>query len=176
MSASDPNEIFDPTEPPPRAATPQSTRLSRLMREAGWILFLALAAYLVMIFASHHASDPGWFNTGKEGTVLNKGGTMGATISQFAFGVFGLSAWWFVLLAAWAVMRLFHRVEIWSVFDHRNLVIALCGFSILLVASSTLEALRLYSFVTDLPHAAGGVIGSLLSGPVETGQIGRAHV
>ena len=139
------------------------------MREAGWIVFLALAFYLVLIFASYQASDPGWFYTGREGAVLNKGGTMGATISQFAFGVFGLSAWWFVLLAAWVVIRLFHRVEIWSMFDHRNLAIALSGFAMLLVASSTLEALRLHSMANSLPEGPGGVIGNLLSGVVHTG-------
>ena len=143
MSARNLNEIFDPSAPPPRAETPQSTRLSRLMREAGWIVFLALAFYLVLIFATYHANDPGWFFTGAEGPVLNKGGAMGATLSQFAFGVFGLSAWWLVLLAAWVVIRLFRRVEIWSMFDHRNLAIALGGFVILLLASCTLAALRL---------------------------------
>ncbi len=161
--------MFDPTAPPTRADTPQSTRLSRLMREAGWLVFLALAVYLVLIFASFHASDPGWFYTGKDGPVLNKGGAMGATISQFAFGVFGLSAWWLVLLAAWVVIRLFRRVEIWSMFDQRNLAIALTGFVLLLVASSTLEALRLHSVTTSLPNGPGGVIGSVLSGVVETG-------
>ena len=169
MSTSDLNESFDPTVSPSRAETPQSTRLSRLMREAGWLVFLALAVYLVLIFASFHATDPGWFYTGKEGPVLNKGGAMGATISQFAFGVFGLSAWWLVLLAAWVVVRLFRRVENWSMFDQRNLAIALTGFVLLLVTSSTLEALSLHSVTTSLPNGPGGVIGGLLSGAVETG-------
>ena len=169
MSTSDLNESFDPTVAPSRAETPQSTRLSRLMREAGWLVFLALAVYLVLIFASFHPTDPGWFYTGKEGPVLNKGGAMGATISQFAFGVFGLSAWWLVLLAAWVVVRLFRRVENWSMFDQRNLAIALTGFVLLLVTSSTLEALRLHSVTTPLPNGPGGVIGGLLSGAVETG-------
>ena len=169
MSTSDLNESFDPTVSPSRAETPQSTRLSRLMREAGWLVFLALAVYLVLIFASFHPTDPGWFYTGKEGPVLNKGGAMGATISQFAFGVFGLSAWWLVLLAAWVVVRLFRRVENWSMFDQRNLAIALSGFVLLLVTSSTLEALRLHSVTTPLPNGPGGVIGGLLSGAVETG-------
>ena len=169
MSTSDLNESFDPTVSPSRAETPQSTRLSRLMREAGWLVFLALAVYLVLIFASFHPTDPGWFYTGKEGPVLNKGGAMGATISQFAFGVFGLSAWWLVLLAAWVVVRLFRRVENWSMFDQRNLAIALTGFVLLLVTSSTLEALRLHSVTTSLPNGPGGVIGGLLSGAVETG-------
>ena len=168
MSARSDNDIFDPTAPPPRADTPQSTRLSRLMREAGWIVFLALAFYLLLIFATYHASDPGWFYTGKEGPVLNKGGSMGATLSQFAFGVFGLSAWWWVVLAAYVVIRLFRRVEIWSMFDHRNLAIALTGFAILLLASSTLEALRLHSLTTPLPNGPGGAVGTLLAGGLES--------
>ena len=169
MSTSNLNESFDPTVSPSRAETPQSTRLSRLMREAGWLVFLALAVYLVLIFASFHANDPGWFYTGKEGAILNKGGAMGATISQFAFGVFGLSAWWLVLLAAWVVVRLFRRVENWSMFDHRNFAIAMTGFVLLLVASSTLEALRLHSVTTSLPNGPGGVVGGLLAGAVEAG-------
>ncbi len=169
MSASNLNDILESTASPLRADTPQSTRLSRLLREAGWILFLSLAIYMALIFATYHASDPGWFYTGKEGPILNKGGAMGATISQFAFGVFGLSAWWLVLLAAWAVVRLFHRVEIWSMFDQRNLAIAVSGFAMMLVASSTLEALRLHSVTTALPNGPGGVIGNLFSGVVDTG-------
>ena len=168
MSASNPNEIFDPTEPPPRAVTPQATRLSRLMREAGWILFLALAAYLVLIFATHNPTDPGYFFSGKGGAIVNKGGATGAWFSDFFFGLFGFSAWWWVALTGFAVMRLFHRVETWIFFDRRNLAIALAGFCILLVASSTLESVRLYSLRGDLPNGAGGVIGGLLAGLVET--------
>jgi len=168
MSASDPNEIFDPTEPPPRVVTPQSTRLSRLMREAGWLLFLALAAYLALIFATHNPTDPGYFYSGKDGVIVNKGGATGAWFSDLFFGLFGLSAWWWVALTGFAVMRLFHRVETWSVFDRRNLAIAIGGFCILLLASSTLESVRLYSLKGDLPNGAGGVVGGLLAGMVET--------
>ena len=162
-------DIFDPTAPAPAAVTPQSTRLSRLLREAGWILFLALAFYLVLIFATHNASDPGYFFSGSGGAVLNKGGATGAWFSDFLFGLFGLSAWWWVALAGFAVMRLFRRVETWSVFDRRNLLIALVGFCILLVASSTLEAVRLYSLKSALPNGAGGVVGGLLATVAESG-------
>ena len=139
------------------------------MREAGWIVFLGLAIYLVLILATYHQSDPGYFFTVKEGPILNKGGWAGAQISHFAFGISGLSAWWWVALAIYAVMRLFHRVEVWSMFDHRNLAIALIGFTILLLASSTLEALRLHSLTTPLPNGPGGVIGGLFADGIEKG-------
>ncbi len=170
MSARKNREIFDPTDPAPAEVTPQSTRLSRLMREAGWIIFLALALYLALIFATYHQDDPGWFITGKGGLILNRGGWLGAQISQFAFGVSGWSAWWWVALAIYVVMRLFHRVEVWSMFDHRNLAIALIGFAILLLASSTLEALRLHSLPTPMPNwKPGGELGTLFADGIERG-------
>ena len=169
MSARKDNDIFDTAAPALRSSTSQSTRLSRLMREAGWIVFLALAFYLVLIFATYHATDPGYFFSGKGGAILNKGGTTGAWISDLAFGLSGISAWWWVALAAYAVMRLFYRVEVWGVFDHRNIAIALIGFAILLLASSTLEALRLHSLTTPLPNGPGGVIGALFANGIERG-------
>ena len=168
MSARKDNDIFDPTAPPPPVATPQSTRLSRLMREAGWIVFLALAIYLALIFATYQQTDPGYFFTVKDGPILNKGGWAGAQISHMAFGINGVSAWWWVALAIYVVMRLFHRVEVWSMFDHRNLAIALAGFALLLLASSTLEALRLHSMTIPLPNGPGGVIGGLLADGIQT--------
>ena len=179
-------DMFDPTEsaPKPRdrarsvAAASQSassTRLSRLLREAGWILFLALAFYLGLILATHSSSDPGYFFSGAgsgsggaaNAAIVNKGGSTGAWTSDFLFGLFGLSAWWWVALAIFVVLRLFRRVESWSVFDHRNIAIALTGFVVLLVACSSLEALRLHSIHAALPNGAGGVIGSLLAGGIE---------
>ncbi len=163
------NDIFDPTEAPARPSTPTSpptppgARLPRLLREAGWIVFLAIALYLVLIFATYSANDPGYFFSGKGGAIANKGGITGAWISNFLFGLNGLSAWWWVALLAFGVLRLFRRVDAWSVFDRRNLAIALAGFGVLLLASSTLEALRLHSLKVALPHGPGGAIGNALA-------------
>ena len=167
MSAKTDNDIFDPTTPTPRAEAPQARRLARLMREAGWIIFLALALYLVLIFASYQPTDPGYFFSGKGSEILNKGGATGAWLSDLAFGLSGISAWWWVALAAYVVMRLFHRVEIWSMFDHRNIAIALIGFAILLTASSMLEAMRMHSLKLALPNGPGGVMGNLIAGGIE---------
>jgi DNA segregation ATPase FtsK/SpoIIIE, S-DNA-T family len=166
MSTAD-NDIFDPTRPATKAESPASTRISRLLREAGWIVFFALACYLALIFATHSAKDPGFFFSGTGAAISNKGGAAGAWISNLLLGVFGLSAWWFVALAGYSVLRLFKRVESWSVFDRRNLSIALIGFFVLLLASSSLEALRLHSMKAVLPHGPGGALGGMLAGGIE---------
>jgi S-DNA-T family DNA segregation ATPase FtsK/SpoIIIE len=168
MSATD-NDFFDPTAPAPKVATPEATRISRLLREAGWILFFALSAYLVLIFATHSANDAGYFFSGRGAALENKGGVTGAWLSDFLLGLFGLSAWWWVVLAAYGVSRLFGRVETSRLFHRRNFVIALFGFVTLLLASSSLEALRLYSIKAALPNGAGGVIGGFLASLIEQG-------
>ncbi|MFN5192386.1 MAG: DNA translocase FtsK, partial [Burkholderiales bacterium] len=130
---------------------------------------LALSAYLALIFATHSANDAGYFFSGTNAAVENKGGVTGAWMSDFLLGLFGLSAWWWVVLAAYGVSRLFGRVETSRLFHRRNIVIALIGFLVLLVASSSLEALRLHSVKAALPNGAGGVVGGLLAGVIEKG-------
>jgi DNA segregation ATPase FtsK/SpoIIIE, S-DNA-T family len=166
MSASD-NDFFDPTAPLPKSETAETTRVARILREAGWIVFLALSAYLALIFATHSASDPGYFFSGSGAAILNKGGSAGAWMSDFLLGLFGLSAWWWAALAGYAVLRLFDRVEASQLFDRRNIAIALVGFLVLLIASSSLEAMRLHSLKATLPNGAGGVIGGLLAVGIE---------
>ena len=166
MSATD-NDYFDPPTPAPKVETPESTKVSRLLREAGWILFLALSAYLVLIFVTYSGKDAGYFFSGTGAPIANKGGTSGAWLSDFLLGLFGLSAWWWVVLAGYGVTRLFGRVETSRLFHRRNIIIALVGFVVLLLSSSSLEALRLHSVQAMLPNGAGGVIGMLLSDVIE---------
>jgi S-DNA-T family DNA segregation ATPase FtsK/SpoIIIE len=166
MSATD-NDFFDPTKPAPKVETPEATKISRLLREAGWILFLALSAYLVLIFVTYSGKDAGYFFSVTGAPIANKGGTSGAWLSDFLLGLFGLSAWWWVVLAGYGVTRLFGRVETSRLFHRRNIIIALVGFVVLLLSSSSLEALRLHSVQAMLPNGAGGVIGMLLSGVIE---------
>jgi S-DNA-T family DNA segregation ATPase FtsK/SpoIIIE len=137
------------------------------LREAGWILFLALSAYLVLIFVTYSGKDAGYFFSGTGAPIANKGGTSGAWLSDFLLGLFGLSAWWWVVLAGYGVSRLFGRVETSRLFHRRNIIIALVGFVVLLLSSSSLEALRLHSVQAMLPNGAGGVIGMLLSDVIE---------
>jgi S-DNA-T family DNA segregation ATPase FtsK/SpoIIIE len=143
--------------------------LPRLMREAGWIIFLALGLYFVLILATFSKADPSWFHTAtaNTGVIANKGGLIGARIADIAFGLNGVSAWWWVALMAYAVMRFFRRVETWSVFNRRNVAIVAVGFLLLLICSSTLEAMRLHSLKVALPLEPGGVIGNLLAGGVQ---------
>ncbi len=49
-----------------------------------------------------------------------------------------------------------------GLFDRRTLWVALPGFAVLLLSSSALEALRLYTLKATLPLAPGGMLGKVL--------------
>ncbi len=57
----------------------------------------------------------------------------------------------------------YHQLPPDSLFDRRALWVALAGFTVLLLASSALEALRLHSLQATLPLAPGGMLGLALS-------------
>ena len=142
----------------------QGPRLARVLREAAWIVLLAAGAYLALALATYHRDDPGPFFSGTGAPVANAGGAAGAWIAELLLYLFGLSAWWWVALAAWGILRLYRRVEAWEILNRRTLAVALAGFAVLLAASSAVEALRLHSVPASLPLAPGGALGAVLSG------------
>jgi S-DNA-T family DNA segregation ATPase FtsK/SpoIIIE len=115
------------------------------------------------VLATYHRSDPGPFFSGASGPVLNRGGLAGAWIAETLLYFFGISAWWWVALAAVGVQRLYARVEAWELLNRHTLAAALAGFAVLLASSSALEALRLHSLAAALPQAPGGALGNVLA-------------
>ena len=113
------------------------------MREAGWIALLAVGLYLALILATYHRSDPGPSFSGTGAAIANKGGVAGAWIADALFYLFGLSAWWWVGLAAFGILRLYRRVEAWESLSRRSLAVSLVGFAVTLVASATASDRRL---------------------------------
>jgi S-DNA-T family DNA segregation ATPase FtsK/SpoIIIE len=138
-------------------------RLGRVLREAGWIVFLALGIYLALVLATYSRNDPGPFFSGTGDPIANKGGALGAWLADALLCVFGWSAWWWVGLALYGILRLYRRVEAWEVLNRRSVAVSLIGFALLVASSCALEAMRLHSATGSLPSAPGGALGELLA-------------
>lgn len=149
--------------------SPLQSRLSGLLREARWILFAALAAWLGLVLATWDPTDPAWSHSIESPTVLNRGGTLGAHISDLLLFLFGFSAWLWVLLLVQRVVQGFYRLTIlimpkaapdylprihWEVG---------VGFFLLFVGVMGIEALQMQSSGVHLPAGAGGQLGQLLA-------------
>jgi S-DNA-T family DNA segregation ATPase FtsK/SpoIIIE len=147
-------------------------RLSRrhraLVQEAWWLVVVALLAFLALILATYHRTDAAWSYSGAGGPIQNKGGVVGAWLSDLLLYLFGLSAWWSVVAGAVLVIMGFRHLlsrqrdaEDEEEKGH-SLWLVLPGFGILLLASAALEALRLYRLPVHLPLAPGGAIGEFI--------------
>ncbi|OZI19931.1 cell division protein FtsK [Bordetella genomosp. 9] len=155
--------------------SPLQTRISSLLREARWILFAAMAAWLTLVLATWSSADPGWSHSVPAGVVHNKGGTLGAYLADILLYLFGFSAWWWVILLLHRVRAGYRRLAGHLRTPAANAELPRVrweqgvGFGMLLIGSMGLEALRLYSLGTHLPGSAdggsgaGGVIGHTLA-------------
>ena len=136
-----------------KSPAPLPAKLAGLLREAKWLALVALALYVLLVFATYDRADPGWSHSGTDAPVRNAGGVVGAWLADLLLYLFGVSAYWWAALCAYVVVWGIRRLE------GRRLGFSLAGFAMLLVASASLERLRLHSLVLELPLAPGGVIG-----------------
>ncbi len=141
------------------SAAPLPAKLASLLREAKWLVLVALAAYLLLILATYHKDDPGWSHSATAAVVQNAGGRLGAWLADLLLFLFGVSAYWWAALCAYVVVWGYRRIDGSGLIDRRPLAIAFAGFVLLLLASAALEALRLQSLPAELPLAAGGMVG-----------------
>jgi S-DNA-T family DNA segregation ATPase FtsK/SpoIIIE len=133
-----------------------------LLREAKWLILVAVAGYLLLIFATFHRGDPGWSHSATDGVARNAGGVVGALVSDVALYLFGLSAYWWVALCVYVIVWGYRRLDGTRLIDRRPLVLAVAGFAVLLVSSAALERLRLHSLPVELPLAPGGLVGNVV--------------
>ena len=147
------------------APSPLPDKIGALLQESRWLGVGAVALFLTMALWGFSKEDPGWSHAVGSAAMHNPAGRAGAWIADLMLYLFGLSAWWWIVLLGmfvWWGFRKFHSPD-----EHKQhpLFIALGGFSFLLVASSSLEALRFYSLKAMLPLAPGGMLG------IEVGRV-----
>jgi S-DNA-T family DNA segregation ATPase FtsK/SpoIIIE len=148
------------------SGAPLPAKLAGLLREAKWLVLIALAAYLLLILATYHRSDPGWSHSATGALIGNAGGIFGAWLSDILLYLFGVSAYWWIALCLYVVIRGYRRLDGTTLIDRRPLAIATAGFLLLLLGSAALEGLRLHSLAVGLPHVPGGLIGNAASKPI----------
>jgi S-DNA-T family DNA segregation ATPase FtsK/SpoIIIE len=153
------------------------TRILSILREARWIVFAGLAAWLTLVLVTWDGNDPGWSHSfGRDAATLhNRGGLIGAYISDILLYLFGFSAWWLVVLLLHRVRAGYLRLanQIRTRGEPETLARVRweqgIGFFMLLLGSVGLEAYRLSSWGMQLPgrtdntSGAGGVIGQAWS-------------
>jgi S-DNA-T family DNA segregation ATPase FtsK/SpoIIIE len=147
---------------PPPPAPELSPRMARLLRESWWLLVAASFLYLALTLVTYTKTDPAWSTTGVGGAIANRGGVVGAWLSDLLLYLFGLSAWWWVA-GGIALVVLGYRRVVHPDREHEHpLVLAALGFGLVLLSSASLEAIRMWRLPASLPLAPGGALGDAL--------------
>jgi S-DNA-T family DNA segregation ATPase FtsK/SpoIIIE len=153
-------------EPPDVTLSP---RFARLVREAFWLVVVAAFLYLALILATYTKSDAAWSSSGTGEAVRNRGGFVGAWLSDVLLYLFGLSAWWWVAAGVVLVVSGYRHVVDPERAREHPLPLRAVGFGLLLLASASLEAIRLWKLPHSLfPDKAGGAIGQVLGESLST--------
>ncbi|MEX3583207.1 MAG: DNA translocase FtsK 4TM domain-containing protein [Burkholderia sp.] len=144
-------------------------RMSRLFVEIRWILQVAVFAFLLMVLLSYSRRDPSWTHAVQIDRISNWAGRVGAWTADILLLLFGISAYWLVVLLARRVAVNYRRITHHEALDEeapaRPIGWLAEGFAFVLVmlASDGIEALRMWSLKVLLPRAPGGVVGEMVA-------------
>ncbi|MFZ0870845.1 MAG: DNA translocase FtsK 4TM domain-containing protein [Rhodanobacter sp.] len=134
-----------------------SDELKRRLREAGALLLLPLALYLLVCLFSYNAMDPSWSHAGQSEHARNFGGMLGAYVADLLRYLFGMVAYAFpLLLLGLGIHVLRHRDE--KTISHWEPSLRLIGSVFFFITAPGLCWLNFPD--SDMaPQGAGGVIG-----------------
>ena len=154
-----------------------SERTQQLFREAKWIVLALLGLALLSMLVSFDPRDPSFFHAGSDvKEVHNWVGSLGAWVSATLLYVFGLSAYWWVLLCGWVIyrgVRRFLRLSLYTPQERAALVKTepakrdtlpfRLGFAVVLLSTVGLEYLHTVGWAIPLPYDHGGVLGEMIA-------------
>ena len=146
-------------------------RMPRLLMEIRWFISLGLCLGLLAILLTYSKADPAWSHASFE-TPSNLGGRFGAYIADLMLYIFGISAFWWVVLFGRRVLNGWK--ELWSIplppdpnAKPDSILMRWLGFAITLISSMGLESIRLHSLSWQLPRPPGGILGELIGDPLQ---------
>ena len=118
------------------APSPLPEKIALVLQESRWLALVALAGFLGLALWGYQRSDPGWSHAVQSAALTNPAGRGGAWLADLLLYVFGLSAWWWIVLLMVFVWGGYRRLDGVRTADRRPLYIALAGFLVLIAASS----------------------------------------
>lgn len=139
------------------------THVRHGLREAGLILALALAAWLLLALASFAADDPGFSHTGSRDGIANLAGATGAWVADVLYTLLGWFAFLLPVAFALLALRLFWTRRLPARVDRFTLGLRLSGFVLTLVAGCVLADLHVAAGAETLPAGSGGILGLWLA-------------
>lgn len=145
--------------------------LIRGLREAAFLIYLAISLFFLISLMTFDASDPGWSHTGAGRPIANGGGAVGAWLADFALSLFGLPAFLFPFLLSGYGYAIYKGPASKEPYGAANYLLRWFGFGTAMAAGSALADIHLLRVPFPLPETAGGILGQEAAGLL-TGAFG----
>ncbi len=141
-----------------------TAHINHRLREALFIVTVAISTFLLMALLSYHRADPGWSHYIAGQAIHNVTGRAGAWFADFTLYMVGYLAYGFPFLLSY-LSWVFYRHERSDEFEphYSMMVLRFSGFLFVVVAGSGLSNLYLLPSVTHLPFDSGGIVGNVIS-------------
>lgn len=140
----------------------------QLRLREGWLIGLsATFLYLVTALLTYSPDDPGWSDTGLDGTVHNAGGPAGAWLADVFLTLFGYMAYLFPLMLGYRAWMMFRHRRLQRELDWPVLGVRLIGLILVMLAATGLAAMELSG--SNLPTGPGGVLGEAIGRAATSG-------
>lgn len=145
--------------------------LVRGLREAAFLIYLAISLFFLISLITFDASDPGWSHTGAGRPIANGGGAVGAWLADFALSLFGLPAFLFPFLLSGYGYAIYKGPASKEPYGAANYLLRWFGFGTAMAAGSALADIHLLRVPFPLPETGGGILGQEAAGLL-TGAFG----
>ncbi len=138
-----------------------ASQFEQRLREAGMLISIALASYMMVALLSYDRGDPAWSHSGVNPVATNFGGAAGAWLSDLLLYLFGFMAFLVpVMLFYNAVILVRKRVK--SEEDrYQMLAVRWSGFALTLISGCALSSLHFGLQNGAMPLDAGGILGQI---------------
>lgn len=136
-------------------------QVTQRLREAGFIVSLALSVFFLLALLTFNRADPSWSHLGMTNYVTNAGGRVGAYLADLFLYIFGYCAYLLPFLlsySAWVSLR-----DRDTSFNLYFFTLRMAGYFILFAAACALCTLEFSQTHAGLPFAAGGVLGDVIA-------------
>jgi S-DNA-T family DNA segregation ATPase FtsK/SpoIIIE len=128
-----------------------------MRKEIAGILLFFLVVLILVSLLSYTPHDPSIHHATATEEIQNKFGLLGAHLSGFLIGLFGLGAFWIPLLLLLGSIRLFVRQK----FKKTQIIVTLIGSLILIITSGALLSIRHDHYLLfESQFSSGGIIGT----------------
>jgi DNA segregation ATPase FtsK/SpoIIIE, S-DNA-T family len=125
-----------------------------MRKEIYGIILFFLVIFTLISLLSYSPADPSINNSKAIGQIYNLFGILGAHVSGFLIGLFGLGAFWIPILLLLASIHFFGN------HSSRAMILTLIGGIILVIITGSLLSMRQNDFILfGSKYSAGGIVG-----------------